>query len=214
MVTNNNFTIHVTERTHYAYQSARILDQIITKYPTWPLMLQHNLKWAAATTTLCHAKLQPLWRSDLQIPIHDMFGIIRKGISPNEGWSFENWLEWMHLARRYKYSGISVEWNIHKNSEKCIPHRLVTIRSKDKPWYHSSQRNLKRKLERLHRKTKFTNVSTYWSKYGTACNGYWQNSFLEWSQTGYTYPRYQLVEMCFIIQKIRPMHSITSFSIT
>ena len=33
VTTNNNFTIHVTEPTRYAYQSATILDQIITNIP-------------------------------------------------------------------------------------------------------------------------------------------------------------------------------------
>ena len=48
MVTNNNFTIHVTEPTHYAYQSATILDQIITNIPQLVLEVvgfNHGFPW-------------------------------------------------------------------------------------------------------------------------------------------------------------------------
>ena len=77
------------------------------------------------------------------------------------------------LSRQgYKYNSIIVEWNIHKNSENYIPHILVTIRPKDKPWYHSRLRNLKPKLDKLHRKTKSTNDPTHWSNYRTARNEY------------------------------------------
>ena len=44
----------------------------------------------------------------------------------------------------------------------CIPNKMVTIRSSDKPWLHNGLRKLIRKRKRLYKKAKLSNTQFDW----------------------------------------------------
>ena len=50
-------------------------------------------------------------------------------------------------------------------SKTCIPNKIVTIRSKDTPWFNNNLRKLIRKRKRAHTRAKRTNYPEHWALY-------------------------------------------------
>ena len=173
MATNNNFTIHVTEPTRYAYQSATILDQIITNIPHLVLDATIQSPVGSSDHHCVSCKIKTSNKIRLANAYTRYVWDYAKGNFPE----FRDELlktDWNECFHHDDLNTTASSWNeiFIRIAEKYIPHRLVTIRPKDKPWYHSRLRNLKRKLDKLHRKAKSTNDPTHWSNYRTARNEY------------------------------------------
>ena len=159
MATNNNFTIHVTEPTRYAYQSATILDQIITNIPHLVLDATIQSPVGSSDHHCVSCKIKTSNKIRLANAYTRYVWDYAKGNFPE----FRDELlktDWNECFQHDDINTTASSWNeiFIRIAEKYIPHRLVTIRPKDKPWYHSRLRNLKRKLDKLHRKAKSTNA--------------------------------------------------------
>ena len=173
VTTNNNFTIHVTEPTRYAYQSATILDQIITNIPH----LVFDITILSPVGSNDHHCVSCKIKTSGKINLGNAYTRYVWDYAKGDFSKFRDELiktDWNECFQHEDINTTASSWNeiFMRIARKCIPYRLVTIRPKEKPWYHSRLRNLKRKLERLHRKAKLTNVSTDWSIYRVACNNY------------------------------------------
>ena len=55
--------------------------------------------------------------------------------------------------------------NILQAASICIPNKVVTMRSKDKPWMHNEIRKEIRVRNRIHRLAKNTNSATHWANF-------------------------------------------------
>ena len=59
-------------------------------------------------------------------------------------------------------------------AKRCIPHKIVTVRPCDKPWYTSDLRKLCRKKNRLHHKAKEHGSPEAWRRYRDLRNEYFR----------------------------------------
>ena len=85
VTTNNNFTIHVTEPTRYAYQSATVWDQIITNIPHLVFDVTILSPVGSSDHHCVSCKIKTSGKINLGKHIHDMSGTMQKGISQNLG---------------------------------------------------------------------------------------------------------------------------------
>ena len=68
------------------------------------------------------------------------------------------------------------EWTdkVYRAALESIPHKLVTVRPYDKPWYSGHLRKMLRAKKRLYKKAVTENNDYYWSKYKNLRNKYYE----------------------------------------
>ena len=57
-------------------------------------------------------------------------------------------------------------------ASQFIPNKMITVRPKDSPWYTTELRNMKRRLDRLHKKAKNSNNPEHWALFREVRNQY------------------------------------------
>ncbi len=84
-------------------------------------------------------------------------------------------VEWDDVCNNYIDVEIAAEqWTktVLEALKAFIPNKLVTVRTNDKPWYNGSLRRLKRKVNRIHKRAKISNVNQAWANYRKIRNEY------------------------------------------
>ena len=173
-VSVNHLSSHINEPTRITPQTQSCLDRIVSNIPQY----------------VVHTEvLSPLLTND-----HCTIGItLRFAIHTNTSYSRTMW-----DYQRANYEGLisflnNIDWNIVCNSftdvdeaaeswantlldgvRSFIPHKVVTIRLRDKPWYTNSLRRCKRKLDRCHKRAKQRNNEHSWATFRSLRNSYIQ----------------------------------------
>ncbi len=148
----NNFTIHITTPTRITDNSATVIDQIITNFPT------------CVSETAVEA---PVGSSDhCTVTARCAFKVKGKSVYKRVMWDFSK-----ANFDDYREQLASHEWRCFDNDDvndvsvaftdellgvasTCIPNKLVTVRTNDKPWYNSYLRRLRRERNRLFKNMK------------------------------------------------------------
>ena len=173
-VSVNHLSSHINEPTRITPQTQSCLDRIVSNIPQY----------------VVHTEvMSPLLTND-----HCTIGItLRFAIHTNTSYSRTMW-----DYQRANYEGLksflnTIDWNIVCNSftdvdeaaeswantlldgvRSFIPHKVVTIRLRDKPWYTNSLRRCKRKLDRCQKRAKQRNNEHSWATFRSLRNSYIQ----------------------------------------
>ena len=170
----NNLHSHINEPTRITERSATCLDRIVSNIP-------HYVETAQV--------LDPLLHND-----HCYVGItLRFSIPKSQSYSRLMW-----DYSRADYEGLrehirSIDWNmicenftdidfaanqwsttVLEAAKTFIPHTMVTIRPRDKPWYNNELRRCKRRVERLHKLAKRVRNDRAWATFRKTRNDYIQ----------------------------------------
>ena len=82
--------------------------------------------------------------------------------------SFLNDIDWNNVCNSFTDVDEAAEsWTntLLDGVRSFIPHKVVTIRLRDKPWYSNSLRRCKRKLDRCHKRAKQRNNEHSWAAF-------------------------------------------------
>ena len=167
----NDFSLLVDEPTRVTQDSSTILDQFITNIP------------------LCVTDvsvLPPVSKNDhCTITMKCMFRVVAGAAYKRIMWNYKetNFDLYRYAIAQNNFDecfssdcidAVCQSWTdkVMEIALRTIKHKTVTVRTKDKPWYTSRLRTLKRKKDRLHNVAKNNKTSHSWDRYKEARNDY------------------------------------------
>ena len=151
--TVNSLTVHVNEPTRITENTSSCLDQIITNIPNYVQNI--NVTTPVANSDHCtvsanllfRRKKSPCFKRSVWDYKHANFDTFREKL-------FD--VDWDACFDSDNIDVITDLWTdtFLKCAENSIPHKDVTSRPDDVPWYTNSLRALKRKIHRVHKNAK------------------------------------------------------------
>ena len=168
---SNNFQIHITEPTRVTQATATCLDQFISN-------LYDKVKSVHVTHPIGdsdHNKIE--MKINLNISLNKCYDRLIWDYSKANFDQFRNALSSADWDSCFVDDDIEQSCNnwtttFLQISRENIPNKIVTIRTKDKPFYNSELRRLKRKRDRLRKEAHRLKTESAWDRYRQARNIY------------------------------------------
>ena len=174
-IDTNNFVSHINEPTRITPTSQRCLDRILSNIPYHvrsshviaPLL--HNDHCTISITLKFRLnKAECYTRVMWDYSMADYNGLRLYLSSINWDQECDNYTNVEYAAEQWTHI-------IYEAAKQFIPNKLVTVRPRDKPWYNSDLRRLKRHVNRSHNRAKRTNTTLSWATFRKVRNSYIQN---------------------------------------
>ncbi len=174
-ISTNNLSSHINEPTRITTTSESCLDRIVSNFPQ--------------LTDSPHV-IGPLLRNDhCTIGITLKFRTRKSHTYTRVMWDYRradfiglrqylSGINWDHLCGHFlNIDEAAARWTevVLDAAKKFIPNKLVTVRSKDKPWYNTNLRKQKRGVDRSHKYAKRQRDAQSWAVFRKLRNAYIQN---------------------------------------
>ncbi len=182
----NHMDIHINEPTRITETTATILDQFISNFPMYVVSTNILPPISTTTSTSDHCTIAidlnfktnpaPCFERHIWDYKNGNYDLFRQELS------LTNW-ETCFVDNSVDESVCRWSDNFLEIASKHIPNRTVTIRPNDKPYYTSTLRRLKRKVNRLYHKARKSCLTSDWANYKEVLNQY--NHDLEASENEY-----------------------------
>ena len=163
----NFFMQHVTEPTRITENSEKILDQIITNFPS--LIKEIKIESPLATSDHClifakcifKTKKKPSYIRRMWNFSQANFALYREKLSE---------VNWDKCFESNDIDAIceSFTQQLLSVADETVPNRMVTVRPSDKPWYTTAHRKLLRKKNRMFQIYKCSKNMENWEKFTTS----------------------------------------------
>ena len=170
---SNNLTVHVEEPTRITETTATILDQFLSNIPS--LVANVHIMPPVSTNDHCTVVFTLQWGTVLTNNVTYQRWVWDYSRGDFDGFRTE--LENETWEDCFDHNDIDLAtrtWtDIFLNiARRFIPNKVVSIRERDRPWYSTYLRKLKRKKDRSHNRAKHTNHPDDWLQFRTSRNFY------------------------------------------
>ena len=168
---SNFLTIHVNEPTRITETSSTILDQFLSNVPN--LVKSVQIDPPLATNDHCTISMI------INLKVHTPANYIR------HIWNYKNGdlkglneaissYDWEHCFQGDDIDMVLDRWTTSflNLARQYIPNRVITVRSRDDPWFSGELRKLRQEKNRLHRIAKTINNPINWNNFRQARNTY------------------------------------------
>jgi hypothetical protein len=160
----NNLFVHINSPTRITERTSTILDQCMSNFP--PLVKETCVSPPISTNDHCTIEIKCLFRSKKPRAYKRVM------------WDFKNAnftqyrsaladTDWTECFQSNDINVICEQWTskVLSIAKSTIPNKIVTVRPRDKPWYNSHLRRLKRHAIKLFNSAKHINTADSWTKY-------------------------------------------------
>ena len=167
----NGLTIHVSEPTRVTPQSQTILDQFLSNMPQMTKSVQ--LLSPVSGNDHCTIGMRLLFRRRKVHPyVRTMWDFANADFD-----AYRNAIchtDWDECFAEDDVDAVTEKWteNVMSIAKANIPHKDVTVRPSDKPWYSNELRLLCRRKDRIHKKAKQLQTQEAWTQFRAVRNEY------------------------------------------
>ena len=154
----------IKEPTRVTEESRTCLDQILTNFPNFVRSTLVDTR--VATNDHCTISVKLDFKGHKDIPYHRLVWLYKHGDYDGFRAALLS-ASWEDVFEDYDIDIICEKWTekVLSIAKSFIPNKLVLVRPKDKPWYSSLLRKMKRKVSRVYKRAKKSNASAHWEMY-------------------------------------------------